>query len=208
MENHLIKKIISSEFLMFQKVVNRGGRAACQDNYQTFEIMRSSQFAAWSNDTVESYGQDLRQAVWAGRNLVAEKYAWMMQDTFPEEFEKISHILPPISTEKSSIIQEIMNLQTPMTAAMYQAFPATQIYGRSLHAESSHRSATSSTTYLRGELCTYSLNTLRLYQNHLRVLASQGRNLAIEILTHTVHRYGYTNLAEWNDSVCSRQNLP
>lgn len=208
MNNRLIEKIISSEFRMFQKVVNREGRAACQDDYQTFEIMRSSQFAAWSDAMVESYDHDLRQAIRDGRNLVAEKYAWMMQDTFPEEFEEIVSILPPICAGKISIIQEIVNLQTPMTASMYQAFPATQIYGRSLYTESAHRSAASSTTYLRGELCTYSLDTLRLYRDYLRFLSSQGRNLAVEILTHTVRRYGYTDLTEWNDSVCSRQNLP
>ena len=208
MGNCLIEKIISMEFQMFQKVINRGGRASCQDDGQTFEIMRSSQFAAWSDAMLESYDHDLCQAIRDGRNLVAEKYAWMMQDTFPEEFKEIVSSLPPLCAEKKSIIQEIMNLQTPMTAAMYRAFPATRIYGRSLYPESMHHSSASSTTYLRGELCTYSTTTLHLYLDYLRTMVSQGRNLAMEILTHTVRRYGYTDLSEWNDSLCSHQNVP
>ena len=195
MRENLTKSIISIEFQMFQKVTNRGGRASCQDNKKTFEIMRGSQFAAWCDDLLQSYFHDLCQAKEEGRNLVAEKYAWMMQDTFPEEFVEISGMLPPLCVEQKSIIQDIIDLQTPMTAAMYQAFPATRIYGRSLYPEQAHHSVASSTTYLRGELNTYSMATLHLYLDYLRSLVSLGKNIAVEILTYTVQQYGYTDLS-------------
>ena len=42
MKNELIDRILPLEYAMFQQVPNRNGRAACQDNWATFRIMRSS----------------------------------------------------------------------------------------------------------------------------------------------------------------------
>ena len=45
----LIERILEIEWNMFQKVKNTEGRASCQDNKKTFYLMRSSQFASWSD---------------------------------------------------------------------------------------------------------------------------------------------------------------
>ena len=51
----LVREIVETEWDLFDKVRNRGGRAACQDDANTFFIMRSSQLAAWTTAMRESY---------------------------------------------------------------------------------------------------------------------------------------------------------
>jgi hypothetical protein len=46
MEN-IIESIIRMEWEFFDKVENEGGRASCQDNWETFSKMRRSQYMAW-----------------------------------------------------------------------------------------------------------------------------------------------------------------
>ena len=89
MKEDLIAKIVAMEWDMFQHVVNIGGRAACQDDPETFRIMRSSQAMAWSEDSLASYLEDLAAAAQAGRNLLTEKYARMMEFTAPLEYARI-----------------------------------------------------------------------------------------------------------------------
>ena len=50
-----IFKIISIEWDMFQDVNNIGGRASCQDDYETFEIMRRSQYENWTEEMLDIY---------------------------------------------------------------------------------------------------------------------------------------------------------
>ena len=85
----LTKKIIQKEWLQFTSVNNQGGRASCQDDRETFDIMRKSQFMAWNDQLLESYLHDLEQAENKEWSLLAEKYARMMVSTAPEEYEQI-----------------------------------------------------------------------------------------------------------------------
>ncbi|MBQ8166292.1 MAG: DUF4125 family protein, partial [Lachnospiraceae bacterium] len=50
-----VSKIVKLEWEMFDKVKNEGGRADCQDDWNTFSIMRKSQYMAWSDALCESY---------------------------------------------------------------------------------------------------------------------------------------------------------
>ena len=159
---------------MFQQVPNRNGRAACQDNWATFRIMRSSQFSAWTPEMCRLYLTCL-QAAWSqGRNLVQEKYGWMMADTFPEEFAALQSALPPVEPERQRLASEILDIQLPMTACLQQKYPLA--------------------TYLRGELYTYSLRLLQAYLAFLRLLQARQRSLPREILEYTVRQYGFANL--------------
>ena len=55
----LIDEVIEREWEQFQYVQNEGGRASCQDDHETFVIMRKSQFMNWTQELLESYRQDL-----------------------------------------------------------------------------------------------------------------------------------------------------
>ena len=50
-----IDQIVALEWKQFQAVQNEGGRAACQDDWETFQIMRKSQFMAWDMDVLISF---------------------------------------------------------------------------------------------------------------------------------------------------------
>lgn len=74
----LINAVIEMEWQMFDRVNNQGGRADCQDDAWTFYVMRYSQFSAWPLQLISSYRQDVEDAAKQGRNLLTEKYAYMM----------------------------------------------------------------------------------------------------------------------------------
>ncbi len=48
--------------------------------------------------------------------------------------------------------------------------------------------------YLRGELLTYSVETLRLYAAYVEKSQKEKINLCEQVLRNTVLRYGYPNL--------------
>lgn len=76
-----------------------GGPASCQMRPDTFKIMRKSQAATWSDELLASYLEDLKTATREGRNIMTEKYARMMESTFPEEYRSWRHPFRP-STRK------------------------------------------------------------------------------------------------------------
>ena len=100
MKEQLIEKIVELEWQQFQKVQNEGGRASCQDNRPTFNIMRTSQFLVWKMEILESYYQDLQDAESKGWNLLTEKYARMMESTAPVQYEQLKERLPKRSERR------------------------------------------------------------------------------------------------------------
>lgn len=84
-----MNEIIKLEYEMFDKVKSMGGRASCQDDFNTFFAMRYSQFIVLKEDTLESYKADLLRAKNDGRNLLTKKYAHMMEYTDKEYFDQM-----------------------------------------------------------------------------------------------------------------------
>lgn len=63
----LIDEIISLEWDMFAAVQNAGGPTACQQQPETFDLMRRSQYLTWPAIVLCSYRDDLRTARDQGR---------------------------------------------------------------------------------------------------------------------------------------------
>lgn len=191
-----VEEIVAQEWVMFDQVHNIGGRASCQDDRTTFEIMRSSQLLAWSEEMLDSYAGDLRDAKLSGRNLLAEKYGYMMERTSPAEFERIREALPPISAEKRALIDHICAAHMVWWKELNEAYPILTGRGRSGNRKDDGVAGTSFETYLRGELATYSRQTLERYWAHVQQLQGEGKSLNRLILEHTVRQYGWNDLDE------------
>lgn len=67
---------------------------------------------------------------------------------------------------------------------------------RSIRTNTDNKYNTSYETYLRGELGTYSENTFVLYTGFIISLLKDEKNLAAEIMSHTVKLYEYGSLEE------------
>lgn len=186
--------VIELEWNFFQNVQNEGGRASCQDDPHTFQIMRKSQFCSWSEEMIDSYLEDLKQAAAEGRNPITEKYAWMMQDTAPQKFQEICGFLPELSTSARQLIDEITQIQLDWMDIYTSTYPHVAAGNRATRQADAFPGDTSFESYLRGELATYSTNTLKLYLAHARQVLSEGGNLVLVTMNETVKCYGYKDL--------------
>jgi len=193
MTDTLINEITLLEWQMFDRVQNQGGRASCQDDWQTFSIMRTSQLSSWTVETLESYRDDLLQAAAAGRNLLQDKYAYMMKSTAPEEFARICHLLPAVDPERRELIDTAAKIQINEMEALAKTFPHVAATMRPLRSSCDGPYCTSFETYLKGELCTYSLRTLRCYH---RQLTNRELNYSYAVLNQTALQYGCKSLEE------------
>ena len=191
-----VRAIVLVEWDFFQKVQNEGGRAGCQDDWTTFEIMRTSQFETWTDELLDSYGQDLAEAAQAGRNPLAEKYAYMMKYTSPDEYARMEQLLPPISPEKQALVDEAAAYQVKWRLEYENQYPALAGRGRPVHSYEDQPWSVSFETYFKGEALTWSERTLRLYVAYVQGLSDRGGNQILEVMKHTVRFYGYEDLAQ------------
>ena len=195
-KNHTIaEEITRLEWQQFQLTENEGGRANCQGDWQTFHIMRMSQFLTWQLDLQESYRQDLERANSDGRNLITEKYARMMESTAPEIFERtIKPYIKPISEPRKSAQEQIILTQVEWAADFRERYPHLGLAMRVLKTSEDTEENTSFETYLRGELSTYSAETFAKYKAFIEDLTAKNLNLTQMIITNTVRMYGYDSL--------------
>jgi len=189
-----LTEILEREWDMFQRVRGLDGPAPCQQDRQTFDIMRASQVKVWTQEIAESYVDDLRRADQAGRNLMTEKYARMMESTSPCECRRTGVVLPELDEGTARSVDSLVRMSVRWREEVEDAYPFLSGRGRPIRAFEDDRFTTSFETYLRGELSTYGPRTLRLLEEHYRVLAAAGENPAEIILTDTIRRYGLTSL--------------
>ncbi len=192
--SEFVEELIRLEWETFDKTKNIGGRADCQDDHDTFYIMRKSQYLTWSSEMLKSYIQDFRRAIKEGRNLISEKYGYMMESTSPAEYAAIRHLLPEVPEEKLAIINAICEVQVGMMEECAEKYPLAASQARAIHTAEDTPFSTSYETYLRGELKTYSDETLDLYGRFVVELAKRGVNLAQMIIENTAILYGYDSL--------------
>lgn len=190
----MIRDLCEMEWTLFDRVRNEGGRASCQNDPAFFKKMRACQFVSWSEPLLRSYKRDLEGAVREGRNPLTEKYAFMMEKTHPQEFEKIRDSLPKVSAEALGLIAAISKIQMAWEREVDLAYPHVRAGGRPLTSDLDTPWQTSFETYLGGELRTYSVETLRLYADYAEECREAGRNLAKEVAEHTAVAYGYASL--------------
>lgn len=190
----LVDKIVNMEWTAFDKVRGIDGRATCQDDFETFNIMRSSQYMAWTTELIESFIADFEKALSENRNPIAEKYAHMMKTTDPENYKLNEGILPKISQEQADLIEEIITKQLNLMIELQPHYPNLVANSRILRTSEDTLYDTSYETYLRGELYTQSLNTNQLYNELLDYDTEKGVNTVKLYITNTATLYGYKDL--------------
>lgn len=205
-EEELIDKIITLEYEAFDKVQNEGGRAACQDDWNTFSIMRKSQYMTWNREMLTQYLYDFEREFQNGHNLIEEKYGRMMESTAPEEYEKIKDYFPVITPEKQAIIDEIVPIQVGWMEDFSKQYPYLAYNARSIGSGSDSANNTSFETYLRGEISTYSDKMLELYGRFVVDYSKQNKNLTLDTMENSVRLYGYGTL-ESAESFMKYQNF-
>ena len=194
--NEMLDEIVQLEWAAFDKARNEGGRASCQNDWDTFSIMRQSQYQTWPDALLESYLGDLQDATARGWNMIAEKYARMEEYTAPEAYAKIRDLLPPRSDMNRAIIDQIAAIQVQWMEEFAAQYPHMAGNARSIHASEDTEWNTSYETYLKGELGTYSDATLKLYGRFIVELYREGANLARMTMENTAHLYGYATLED------------
>lgn len=139
------------------------------------------------------YRLDFEAANSAGRNLISEKYARMMESTVPDEYKAIEKELPVIPKEKKAIMETIISIQVQWMEEFASEYPGLAKNARIIHTEDKPWD-TSYETYLRGELGTYSDVMLTLYGRFVVEISQTEENLAKMIMINTVKMYGYDSL--------------
>ena len=192
--DELSMKIAKDEFDAFDKVINEGGRAYCQDDWRTFSIMRRSQYMTWNKTMLLQYLYDFEREMRLGHNLITEKYGRMMEHTAPERYAEIKDNFPVLSEEKKTIIEQIVAIQVGWMEEFASKYPAMGERARRIRTSDDSAYDTSYETYLRGELGTYSDKMLELYARFIVGLSSSGKNLAYETMQITAKLYGYDTI--------------
>ena len=193
----IIEAMIEIEWEMFQHTENLGGRASCQDDFETFYIMRGSQYANWTDEMRSCWLSFLKESQREGRNLVAEKYGRMMQFTNLHHYNKhIKPFIPSVPQSHYNIINTIVEAQIGWEKEFAAKYPKLSMAGRPVTSEGDLSGFTSMETYSRGELETYPAELLNLYAAYVQQLKEEGRNLSMMIQQTTVLMYGYDTIEE------------
>ena len=167
--DELVREIISIELRMFL-TVQTSGPTTCQEQPETFKLMRRAGFHVLSTETLESYLQDLEEALDENRNLVTLKYA------------RIDELIPCLND--NPIIGKIVEIEERWFKELEKKYPSTF----------RNRADFAAGTYLRSELETYSNRTLELYLKDLTKALYEGINLTAERYTYLFKQIGYNSI--------------
>lgn len=199
----IINEIVKLEFEAFDKVENEGGRAACQNNWPFFYVMRKSQYMTWTDEMLVCIRNLWLENKAKGWNMITEKYGRMMEHTVPDEYEKIKENFPVRSDKTRAIVNQIAQIQVKWMQDFAKEYPKLASNARDITSDADEIDNTSYETYLKGELLTYSDELLKLYGKFVVNLAREGKNLAYMTIENTAHLQGYETLEQAEKSIIS-----
>jgi hypothetical protein len=144
-----------------------------------------------------AYKEDLYRALSDGRNVITEKYGYMMEYTEPSYFDKtLRGVLPSISPAKDDLVDRIANMLIGCEQVFENKYP--NLAGRSRPIMGSDKDNVSFHIYTLGELKTYSEKTLQCYYNYLHQLNLDDERENPSFIIHytMVDFYGYASLED------------
>ncbi len=181
----LIQEILERELAMFLSVPAREP-VSCQQDPEGFRMTRGAQFSVWSEQALASYREDLERAAEEGRNLMTLKYA-RMENLIPKLHEDIL---------VENLIEQIVAIQVAWQKEMIVKYPFLMRRGRPLEEGEEGLLTTSFVRYLRGELETYSGETLAHLYRDMTESRDSDRNLTEAIYENMVRSHGYVSIDE------------
>ena len=158
--------------------------------------MRSSQFLVWPEPLLSSYAQDLQSASLEGRNLIFNKYAYMMARTDPAGYERVKHVLPELSQERKDYLEQAVQIHVRWAEDFARMFPKFAARGRVIHQEDERCGLTSIETYQRGELYSYGPRTQLLYCEFVFRCEREGKNLTYLVRDQMAKMYHYESVED------------
>ena len=176
----LIDTIVELELEMFL-AVPADGSYSCQQDPAGFRLHRKAQFSTWSEDTLQSYLNDLNRARADDNNLMTIKYGRMQNILSRENF--------------NPLIEKISEVQSNWQTEMVQKYPNLMACARDLSKSDDAADETSFETYLIGELETYSDATLALLHRDVLEFIKKGINGSEKVYDYLVKEMGYDSLA-------------
>jgi hypothetical protein len=180
-KQELLDRITEIELEMFLSVQARG-EASCQNHPDTFLLHRKAQFTPWSEDSLKSYLNDLNKAKQAGVNLMTLKYG-RMENLIPEQ-------------NTHPLIEKIVSIQFKWQRELFEKYPRFMAHARPLSSNEDSAWATSFETYLKGELETYSDETLSNLYKDMTGKLGNGINMTEEVYAVLVKALGYDSIEE------------
>ena len=170
----LTNEIVEIEYKMFKSLKNIGCEASCQRNYPYFKLMREAQYLTFNINLLESYLEDLHEALNNNYNLLEIKYGFMEETLDPNHFKEISSRLPQLTKFQKEVIASISDVVLEMK----------NLFDKTPHAKMRDNDSSYDTynnasyeTYLKGELASYSEKTLYLYARMLQELSQNNQNI-------------------------------
>lgn len=151
----LIYEIVDLEWSMMQDMRSAQGRALDESEFEAFYQVRYSQHSAMNSDTVGLYKQDLMVATHTGRNLMAEKYAYMKDQT-----------QMPADPMVTSLIAQIQPLMVASHEKFAQSYPALAGAGRAFDPD---ENTVPVEVYITSELVGKSDTTLQMILRDIRL---------------------------------------
>lgn len=118
----------------------------------------------------------------------------MLEQVSPEQYASLNANLPAASMEKLWLVDWICQAQIAWQESLLRKYPHLTQNSRAVHRNAGSQSSISFETYIRGELMTHSVNTLRLYAHQTEKAQKAGKNLCGNILENVVQQLGYASL--------------
>lgn len=196
-----VQELLDLEWRLFDAAPQAGQRSAQLEDREQFQLSRSAQLAVWSPELRESWRQDLLSALAENRNLINEKYIYMLEQVSPEQYVSLKANLPEASMEKLWLVDWICQAQAAWQETLSRKYPRLTQNSRAIRRNAGNRSGVSFETYIRGELMTHSVNTLRLYASQIEKAQKVGENLCENVLEHVVRQLGYASLETADNSI-------
>ena len=199
-----VQELLDLEWRLFDAAPQAGQRPARPEDREQFCIIRSAQLSIWPPELRESWRQDLLNAQAEGRNLINEKYIYMLERVNQKQCDKVNSDLPATNIEKLWLVDWICTAEVAWQETLVQKYPHLTQNSRAIHTSADTRENVSFETFLRGELMCCSVNTLRLYARQVEKAQKAGRNLCETMLENTVRQLGYESLEAAEEGILPR----